>query len=54
MLLNEQGKFQLDVQNNFGQGYDIGTNIKNVQSGVQKRLLNNNSRAFFTPYAYAP
>ena len=33
-----------------GQGYDNGSNMKGNKQGVQKRLLDINSRAFYTPY----
>lgn len=32
-----------------GQGYDNGSNMRGEKSGVQKRLLNINPRAFFVP-----
>ena len=51
VLVNELEKLELNVQNIHGQGYDNGVNMKGVHSGVQKRLLNINSRAFFTPCA---
>ncbi|XP_065667637.1 uncharacterized protein LOC101237043 isoform X2 [Hydra vulgaris] len=39
----------LDVENIRGQGYDNGANMKGHNSGVQARLLERNSRAFYTP-----
>ena len=51
VLVNELEKLELNVENIRGQGYDNGANMKGVHSGVQKRLLNINSRAFFTPCA---
>ena len=49
--MNELKKFELNIQNIRGQGYDNGANMKGVDSGVQKRLLNINRKAFFTPCA---
>ena len=51
VLVNELENLELNVQNIRGQGYDNGANMKGVHSGVQKRLLNINSRAFFIPCA---
>ncbi|KAH9731202.1 hypothetical protein KPL70_009909 [Citrus sinensis] len=34
---------------NLGQGYDNGSNMKGKNQGVQKRLLDINPRAFYTP-----
>ena len=51
VLVNELEKLELNVQNIRGQGYDNSVNMKGVQFGVQKRLVNINSRAFFTPCA---
>jgi hypothetical protein len=34
-----------------GQGYDNGANMKGKHNGLQKRILNINSRAFFVPCA---
>nr|XP_047133848.1 uncharacterized protein LOC101240817 [Hydra vulgaris] len=39
----------LDVENIRGQGYDNGANMKGHNFGVQARLLERNSRAFYTP-----
>ncbi|XP_010472491.1 PREDICTED: zinc finger MYM-type protein 1-like [Camelina sativa] len=39
----------LDIDNVRGQGYDNGSNMKGKNKGVQKRLLEINPRAFFTP-----
>ena len=47
VLVNELENLELNVQNIRGQGYDNGANMKGVHSGVQKRFLNINSRAFF-------
>ncbi|KAI8541986.1 hypothetical protein RHMOL_Rhmol08G0104000 [Rhododendron molle] len=32
-----------------GQGYDNSSNMKGKNKGVQKRLLDKNPRAFYTP-----
>ena len=39
----------LDLRNCRGQGYDNGANMKGCNSGVQKRILDENPRAFFVP-----
>ena len=38
-----------DIDNVRGQGYDNGSNMKGKNQGVQKRLLDLNPRAFYTP-----
>ena len=48
-LLNAIKKHGLDVNNIRGQGYDNGSNMKGKHQGVQKRLLDINPRAFYTP-----
>ena len=48
-LIQELEMLGLDVENIRGQGYDNGANMKGHKSGVQARLLERNSRAFFTP-----
>ncbi|KAL7139326.1 hypothetical protein ABFS83_09G043200 [Erythranthe nasuta] len=48
-LLNVIKNLELDIDNVRGQGYDNGSNMKGKEQGVQKRLLNINSRAFYTP-----
>lgn len=40
---------QLDISDIRGQGYDNGSNMKGKHKGVQKRLLDRNPRAFYTP-----
>lgn len=45
-ILKENG---LDVCNLRGQGYDNGSNMRGKHSGVQKRILDINPRAFFVP-----
>ncbi|ESQ39773.1 hypothetical protein EUTSA_v10001096mg [Eutrema salsugineum] len=39
----------LSIDDVRGQGYDNGSNMKGKHKGVQKRLLDINSRAFYTP-----
>uniref|UniRef100_A0A0D3BX91 HAT C-terminal dimerisation domain-containing protein n=1 Tax=Brassica oleracea var. oleracea TaxID=109376 RepID=A0A0D3BX91_BRAOL len=40
---------KLDINDVRGQGYDNGSNMKGKNKGVQKRLLDINPRAFYTP-----
>ncbi|XP_074314594.1 uncharacterized protein LOC141649817 [Silene latifolia] len=49
VLLNELKSLDLDVDNVRGQSYDNGSNMKGKHQGVQKKLLDINCRAFFTP-----
>lgn len=42
-------ELELDIGDVRGQGYDNGSNMKGKNKGVQKRLLEINPRAFFTP-----
>jgi hypothetical protein len=42
-------KLDLNIDDIRGQGYDNGSNIKGKERGVQKRLLDINSKAFYTP-----
>ncbi|KAK9714019.1 hypothetical protein RND81_06G065900 [Saponaria officinalis] len=49
VLLNELVSLELDVENVRGQSYDNGANMKDKYQGVQKKLLDKNPRAFFTP-----
>ena len=49
VLLNLVEKYELDVNNIRGQGYDNGSNMKGKHQGLQKRLLDVNPRAFYTP-----
>ncbi|KAK9078008.1 hypothetical protein SSX86_002065 [Deinandra increscens subsp. villosa] len=39
----------LEIDDMSGQGYDNGSNMKGKHSGVQKRFLDENPRAFYTP-----
>ncbi|XP_065671839.1 uncharacterized protein LOC136089706 [Hydra vulgaris] len=48
-LVKEIEMLGLDVENIRGLGYDNGANMKGHNSGVQARLLERNSRAFYTP-----
>lgn len=49
IILKDLEDMSLDVQQLRGQGYDNGSNMKGKENGVQKRILNINSRAFFVP-----
>ncbi|XP_042753619.2 uncharacterized protein LOC111912529 [Lactuca sativa] len=49
VLQNELNLLDLDINNVRGQGYDNGSNMKGKHQGVQKKLLDINSRAFYTP-----
>ena len=48
-FINVIKKLGLDVNDVRGQGYDNGSNMKEKHQGVQKRLLDINPRAFYTP-----
>ena len=48
-LLSAIKKLKLDINDVRGQGYDNGSNMKGKQQGVQRRLLEINPRAFYTP-----
>ena len=48
-LLSAIKKLELDINDVRGQGYDNGSNMKGKQQGVQRRLLEINPRAFYTP-----
>ncbi|CAM5160666.1 unnamed protein product [Eretmochelys imbricata] len=39
----------LSVENLCGQGYDNGSNVKDKDNGVQRRMMEINPRAFFVP-----
>lgn len=49
LLIKELNKCGLEVGNIRGQGYDNGANMKGAHSGVQRRILNENPKAFFVP-----
>lgn len=42
-------KYEFDISNIRGQGYDNRTNMKENTKDCKKRLLNINSRLFYTP-----
>ncbi|XP_073029841.1 uncharacterized protein [Primulina eburnea] len=48
-ILNALIKFGLEIDDVRGQGYDNGSNMSGRHKGVQKRLLEINPRAFYTP-----
>ncbi|KAK9053417.1 hypothetical protein SSX86_030051 [Deinandra increscens subsp. villosa] len=48
-IIKEINRMGLDINNVRGQGYDNGSNMKGKHQGVQKRLLDVNPRAFYTP-----
>ncbi|KAL7116728.1 hypothetical protein ACP275_03G023000 [Erythranthe tilingii] len=48
-LLNIIKDLGLDINNVRGQAYDNGANMQGKEQGVQRRLLNINPRAFYTP-----
>ena len=48
-LQNVLHHLDLDIDDVRGQGYDNGSNMKGKHKGVQKRLLDINPRAFYTP-----
>ena len=48
-LIDIVKKYELDINDIRGQGYDNGSNMKGKKQGVQKRLLDINPRAFYTP-----
>lgn len=45
-ILNFQSTNNLDVQNQRGQGYDNGSNIKKKNNGVQQQILDKNPFLF--------
>lgn len=49
VLLERLDTLGLSLQDMRGQGYDNGSNMKGVRSGVQARIKNMNPRAFFVP-----
>ncbi|XP_020255435.1 zinc finger MYM-type protein 1-like [Asparagus officinalis] len=48
-LVNILQELKLDIGDVRGQGYDTGSNMKGKHKGVQRRLLEINPRAFYTP-----
>lgn len=49
VLQNELKNLDLDLFDVQGQGYDNGSNMKGKHQGVQKKFLDINPRAFYTP-----
>ncbi|KAK9697609.1 hypothetical protein RND81_08G048500 [Saponaria officinalis] len=49
LLCDSLADLNLDIDDVIGQGYDNGSNMKGKNKGVQKRLLDVNPRAFYTP-----
>ena len=47
-LVNVLKKYDLNINDIRGQGYDNGSNMKGKNRGVQRRLLDINPRAFYT------
>ncbi|XP_014788631.1 uncharacterized protein LOC106882459 [Octopus bimaculoides] len=48
-ILEKLHEVSLSVENLCGQGFDNGSNMKDKDNGVQRRLLNINLRAYFVP-----
>lgn len=51
VVLSKITEMGLDIKNLRGQGYDNGANMRGKNVGVQKRILDINSRAMFVPCA---
>lgn len=49
VVLEKLKDMSLPVENIRGQGYDNGSNMKGKESGVQRRILDINPRAFYVP-----
>ena len=49
ITLEELKSLGLEIDDMCGQGYDNGANMKGKHQGVQKRFLDINPRAFYTP-----
>ena len=49
VLLKQLDELKLDINNVRGQGYDNGSNMKGRNQGVQRKVLDLNPRAFYTP-----
>jgi len=49
VIIKELKVIQLDINDFRGQGYNNGSNMKGKHQGVQKRFLDINPRAFYTP-----
>ena len=48
-FLNQLEKLNIDMRDMRGQSYDNGANMRGKHTGVQKHILNKNSRAFYVP-----
>ena len=48
-IINVINIIELDINDIRGHGYDNGSNMKGKHQGVQKRLLDINPRAVYTP-----
>uniref|UniRef100_A0A8C5Q8G0 TTF-type domain-containing protein n=1 Tax=Leptobrachium leishanense TaxID=445787 RepID=A0A8C5Q8G0_9ANUR len=48
-ILKELEKLKIPLGDMRGQGYDNGSNMKGKHQGVQKRIMDLNSRAFYVP-----
>ena len=48
-IINAIKNLELDINDVRGQGYDNGSNMKGKKQGVQKRILDINPKAFYTP-----
>lgn len=51
VLLNTLDSLGLKIEDIRGQGYDNGANMRGINSGVQRHILNRNPKAFFVPCA---
>ncbi|XP_061880986.1 zinc finger MYM-type protein 1-like [Entelurus aequoreus] len=54
LILKRLEELNIPFEDCRGQSYDNGANMKGKNKGVQARLLQLNSRAFFVPCAYLP
>ncbi|KAF2895704.1 hypothetical protein ILUMI_10484 [Ignelater luminosus] len=50
-ILQKLDEFGLNISDLRGQGYDNGANMEGKKSGVQRRILNLNLKAFYVPCA---
>jgi len=50
-IVEKLKELNLNIKHLRGQGYDNGANMRGKHSGVQRRILNENPRAFFVPCA---
>ena len=48
-IINAIKNLELGINDVRGQGYDNGSNMKKKKQGVQKRILDINSKAFYMP-----